>query len=453
MKNLDFSSSVPGIGWTRQSALQSAKLPARIKRSCLVACALLLCASAAGADVISDWNIRTGQTIAASTPPRRGPSAVLDWAMVHLAMHDAVQAFERRYEPYCAAISDASGSPVAAASKAARDVLVGLFPAQTAALDTAYNALNATYISQGLMVAGDAGEDAGAQAAACILNRRLADDNANRNTPDSFMGGTGIGQWRPTVPPVNNQPVPMAADFLARTTPFGLKEPDQFRTANPAPHLTSGAYARAYNEVKEKGASEATGHTRTPEETATGRFFSDAPANYWNRLMRDFVASQSLNLGDSARMFALVTMATADTIISCWTTKIHYNVWRPITAIREGDNDGNPETAGNPTWTSLFNSPNYPDYTSGANNVSGATTTILEHLFGDQVEFTLFSNAAGAVPRTYTRFSDVARDVVEARIFMGIHFRFADTTALRQGRQVANWTFSHFLRPIGGGRN
>ncbi len=420
-----------------------------MKKLLLPVCVVILCASTAGADVISDWNLQTLQRVAASAPPRRGPSAVLDFAVVHLAMHDAVQAFEHRYEPYCAAIQGASGSPVAAASKAARDVLVGLFPAQTGTIDTAYDAFNATYISQGLMVAGDAGAVAGAQAAACILERRLAADNANRATPDSFMGGTGIGQWRPTVL-VNNQPIPMAADFLARTRPFGMKDVDQFRVANPAPHLTSGAYAKAYNEVKAKGASDATGHTRTPEETATGRFFSDAPANYWNRLMRELVVSRSLNLGDSARMFALVSMATADAIISAWDTKIHYNVWRPITAIRDGDSDGNPQTAGNPTWTSFFAAPNYPDYTSGANNVSGATTTTLEHLFGDNVAFTLFSNAAGAVPRDYTSFSDVARDVVDARIFMGIHFRFADTNALRQGRHVANWTFSHYLRPIGG---
>jgi hypothetical protein len=369
--------------------------------------------------------------------------------MVHLAMHDAVQAFERRYQPYCVAISNADGSPVAAASRAARDVLVGLFPAQMATIDTAYDALNATYISQGLMVAGDPGELAGAEAAACMLDWRLAADNAKRNTPDSFMGGTGAGEWRPTVL-VNGQPIAMAADFLATTTPFAMKESNQFRMANPAPHLTSGAYAKAYNEVMEKGASDATGHTRTLEETAIGRFFSGPPANYWNRLMRDLVVAQSLDLGDSARMFALVTMATADAIIACWDTKIAYNVWRPVTAIREGDNDGNPETAGNPTWTSFFNAPNYPDYTSGANNVSAATTTILEHLFGDKFEFTLFSSVAGADPRNYTRFSDVARDVVDARIFMGIHFRFADTTALRQGRHVANWTFSHCLRPIGG---
>ena len=432
-----------------------------MKKILFAACALILCASTAGADVVSDWNLELGRRLAAATPARRGPSAVLDFAVMHVAIHDAIQAFEHRYEPYCEAIPNASGSPVAAASKAARDVLVGLFPGQITAIDAAYNALNATYISQGLMVAGDPGALVGAQAAACILGQRLTADNLNRNTADSFMGGTGIGEWRPTVftappPPQVPQPVPMAADFLARTTPFAMKETDQFRMANPPPHITSGAYAKAYNEVKEKGAGllDADGqpqvNTRTPEETAIARFFSDAPANYWNRLMRDLVVSESLDLGDSARMFALVSLATADAIIAAWDTKIFYNLWRPVTAIRSGDADGNPKTVGDPKWTSLYNAPNYPDYTSGANNVSAATTTILQHLFGDKVDFTLFSNAAGAVPREYTRFSDVARDVVDARIFMGIHFRFADTTALRQGTHVANWTFSRLLRPIGG---
>lgn len=415
------------------------------------ACVVILCASTAGADVISDFNIVTGQRVAAAVPARRGPSSALDFAVVHLAMHDAVQAFERRYQAYCIAIPDAAGSPVAAAARAARDVLVGLFPAQQMAIDMAYTSLTDTYIQQGLMTAGDPGAAAGAQAAACILDRRLAADNAKRTTPDSFMGGTGPGEWRPTVL-VNNQPIAMAADFLATITPFAMKESDQFRIENHAPHLTSGAYAKAYQEVKEKGASELTGHTRTPEETAIGRFFADAPGNYWNRLQRELVVSQSLDLGDSARMFALVAMATADALIASWDTKIHYNVWRPITAIREGDNDGNPRTIGDPAWTSFFNAPNYPDYTSGATNVAAATTATLAHLFGDKMDFTLVSNVAGAVPRSYSRFSDVALDVVDARIYMGIHFRFADTTALRQGTHVANWTFSHYLRPIGGNR-
>jgi hypothetical protein len=425
-----------------------------MKKSCLVACVLLACAGTARADVISDWNIQTGQRIGASNPPRRGPSSSLDVAMVHLAMHDAVQAFDRRYEPYCAAISSPSGSPVAAAAKAARDVLVGLFgtqPGQTAAIDTAYGTLTATYISEGLMVANDDGEWVGAVAAACILDLRFAEDEARRATPDSFRGGSLPGEWRPTVP----SNVAMAADFMARTTPFAMKTPDQFRMANPSPHLTSGAYTKAYNEVKEKGASDITGHTRTPEETQVGRFFAGGPGFYWSRLQRDLVVSRSLDLGDSARMFALVAMTTADALIAAWDTKIAYNVWRPVTAIRDAELDGNPDTlphAGPMPWTSLFNAPNYPDYTSGANNVAAATATTLAYLLGDKVEFTLVSDVPGALPRPYTSFSDVCRDVVDARIFMGIHFRFADTTARRQGDHVAMWGVTRFLRPIGGSR-
>jgi hypothetical protein len=422
-----------------------------MKKFCLIACALFLCASTADADVISDWNIQTGQRIGASNPPRRGPSSLLDFAMVHLAMHDAVQAFERRYQPYCVAVSNPSGSPVAAASKSARDVLVGLFgdqPGQTAAIDAAYATFTAAYITQGLMVADDAGVSVGEAAAACILNRRLAADNEKRATPDSFRGGELPGEWRPTVP----SNVAMAADFMARMTPFAMKTPDQFRMAARPPHLTSGAYAKAYNEVKEKGASNLDPlHTRTDEETQVARFFSGSPASYWNRLQRDLVVSQSLDLSDSARMFALVAMTTADALIAAWDTKIAYNIWRPVTAIRDAELDGNPHTAPHPTpWTSFFNAPNYPDYTSGANNVAAAAATSLAHLFGDKMEFTLISDGAGALPRPYTSFSDVCRDVVDARVFMGIHFRFADTTARRQGDHVATWAFTRFLRPIGG---
>jgi hypothetical protein len=418
-----------------------------MKKSCVLVCALLLCASTAGADVISDWNLETGRRVGGTPPARRGPSGALDFAVVHLAMHDAVQAFERRYQPYCVAIPNASGSPVAAASKAARDVLVASFPLQAAAIDAEYARLTALYIAQGLMVANDPGASAGAIAAQCMVDRRLPGpngDTAKRNTPDTFIGGTGAGEWRATAP----SPPAMTAEFLATVTPFAMKAPDQFRMANPPPDLTSETYTTAYNEVKEKGSTDTT--KRTPEEDQIGRFFADGPANYWNRLMRDLVVSQSLDLGDSARMFALVSMTTADTLIACWDSKIAYNFWRPVTAIREGENDGNPATTGDATWAPYFPTPNYPDYTSGANNVSGATTTILESLLGHHVEFTLFSNTPGALPRPYTTFAQVARDVVDARIFMGIHFRFADSTALRQGSQVARWAYTRLLRPVGG---
>jgi len=411
-----------------------------MNKSRFMACALLVCAGTAGADVISDWNIQTGLTIAAGA--RRGPSGMLDFPMVHIAMHDAVQSYERRFASYCAAIPSPSGSPVAAAATAAHDVLVALFPSQSAALATAYMTFTAQYIQQGLMVAGDPGAVVGQQAAACILGR-LPADNLARSKADTFIGGTGIGEWRPT------QPTPMTADFVATFKPFAMNSPSQFRTANPPPKLKSGAYVKAYEEVKAKGAL--VNSTRTQEETDIGRFFADGPPTYWNRLLRDLTAGHSLKLGDSARMFALVNMAMADALIAAWDAKIAWNFWRPVTAIREGDNDGNPRTLGDPTWSPYFGTPNYPDYTSGANNLSGAATTMLKNLFGtDELGFSLFSNTASPSPgeRTYTRLSDAARDVVDARIYMGIHFRFADTTALRQGRHVANWTFGHFLLPI-----
>jgi hypothetical protein len=416
-----------------------------MKKSVLIAC-LLLCTGSTFADVIADWNSRTLQ--ASATGARRGPSGVLDLPMVHLAMHDAVQAYERRYTFYCSAAPNPTGTPVAAAAAAAHAVLVGLFPAQVDALTATYATLTAQYIQQGLMSAGDPGAAIGQQAAACMLGRLQA-DNALRNRPDSFVGGTGIGEWRPTVPAGPSGSVPMVVDFMASFKPFSLNSPSQFRIANGPPALRSGAYAKAYEEVKNKGA--AVNSTRSQEETDIARFYIDGPPNYWNRLLRDLSAAPTMNLGDSARMFALVNVALADAVITAWDSKIAWNFWRPVTAIRMGDDDGNPMTVGDAEWSPYVTTPNYPDYTSGATNLAGAATAMLENLLGsDELNFTLFSNTAPPSPnqRTYTRLSDAARDVVDARIFLGIHFRFADTTALRQGRHVANWAFGHYLRPL-----
>ena len=417
-----------------------------MKKRFIIATTLVLCVGTATADVITDWNIRAGQTIAAGA--RRGPSGVLDFPMVHLAMHDAVQAYEGRFESYCVSIPNPPGSPVAAAATAAHDVLVALFPGQAGTLGTAYATLTAQYIQQGLMVSGDPGVSVGQQVGACILGR-LAADNLARNKADSFVGGTGIGEWRPTVPPGPSGPVPMTADFIATFAPFAMKSPSQFRVANPPPKLSSGAYVKAYDEVMAKGA--AANSTRTQEETDIARFFADAPPAYWNRLLRDLAADHALNLGDSARMFAFVNMAMADAVIAAWDSKIAWNFWRPVTAIRQGSDDFNPRTLGDPNWSPYFGTPNYPDYPSGAANLAGAATTMLENLFGtDELQFSLFSATASPSPseRSYTRLSDAARDVVDARIYMGIHYRFADTAAQRQGRHVANWAFGHFLRPV-----
>jgi hypothetical protein len=144
-------------------------------------------------------------------------------------------------------------------------------------------------------------------------------------------------------------------------------------------------------------------------------------------------------------------MAVADALITCWESKYHYVFWRPLTAIQEGANDGNSRTAGDPTWQPLINTPNYPDHTSGANNIAAAVTRTLELFFGtDTVTFSLTSNYPPVVQktRTYNRFSDATQDVVEARIYSGIHFRTADVDGRKQGRRVAKWAFKHFLRPL-----
>ena len=420
-----------------------------MKKLCLTACALLLCASTARADVITDWNITTGQRIAASAAagaPRRGPSAVFDFAMVHLAMHNAVQAIEGRFELYCGSVANPTGSPVAAAASAAHAVLIALFPAQAAEIDQALADSLAKY-----NVTGDPGLAVGVQAAECLVGvgSRLAADNAMRAKPDTFMGGTAPGEWRPTAVDTAGNDLPMTAEFMATFKPFALKDPAQFRASQAPPHLTSGAYAKAYNEVKELGAKN--NSSRTQEQTDIGTFFADGPANYWNFALRGLVDSKGLNLGDSARLFALVSAAVADALITAWDSKIAWNFWRPITAIHEGDNDGNPRTKGDPAWQPLFGTPNYPDYTSGANNFSGAVTGMMVNFFGtDEVAFTLRSLTMPPTNnlRHYSRCSDAARDVVDARIYMGIHFRFADAVALRQGKHVANWVFGHVLRPV-----
>jgi hypothetical protein len=391
----------------------------------------------ARADAVVDWNIITGQTIPFAARP--GGSPGLDYAMVHAAIHDAVQAYDGRFEPYAVAITGASGSPVAAIAKAAHDVLVNRFPAQAASLDTNYLA----YLASHGLAEDDTGVIVGQMAAAAIIALRANDGSWPAN-PEVFNGGTGIGEWRPTPTAF----LPMAVPWLGSVTPFTLKDPAQFR-APPPPRLNSREYARDYNEVKALGAL--VNSIRTPEQTDIAYFYADNAFLYWSRALQGIANTYLNNIGDSARLFALCSLVMADGPITAWDSKRYYHLWRPQTAIQEGDNDGNPRTAGDPTWQSLILNPNYPDYTSGANSLSGSVTRMLEHFFGtDEVTFSITSNHPLAIQktRTYTRFSDAAQDVVDARVLLGIHFRFADTAARRQGRRVADWAFRHVLRPL-----
>ncbi len=371
-----------------------------------------------------------------AAPPGAGPSRLVEMAMVHIAMHDAVQAIQQRFETYSPDITPTSGSVIAAASKAARDVLVNRFPAQVDALEATYQA----YLAAHQLTGSDPGVAAGAQAAAAIIQRRVGDGTYPVPAP-AFFGSTEPGQWRPTVFNAAGEPLPMAGSWLATSWTFAVNHSSQMFSGTP-PRITSRQYTEEYNEVKALGRN--VGSTRTPEQTAIAVFYSDAPPNYWNRTMRSLADRYITDVGDSARMFALVNIAMADAIMTSWQTKILRNVWRPSTAIQLGDTDGNRKTVGDPTWQPLFANPNYPDYSSGANSLSGAATEMLRLFFRtDRVNFSVIGVAGN---RDYTRFSDAANDVVEARIYMGIHFRFADVAARSSGQRVSRWAYKYFLR-------
>ena len=409
----------------------------------LILCGSLGWAGSASADAVTDWNEIAQPAIAAGRP---GPIGAMDSALVQIAVHDAVQALDRRFEPYHVEVKGAKGRRAAAVAAAAYGVLAGLYPAQQGALETTY----LSYLANNGLT-GDPGLLVGEKVAAGILP--LARKNPDP-LPPAFVGGTEPGQWRPTESFIGNPPGPppsfsaMFAPWMGSFDPFTLTGPARFR-AEPPPALTSERYRRDYNEVKALGKSDST--TRTPEQTDIAYFYSENFLAQWNRALRAIATQHLHRTGDSARLFALANMAMADAAITAWDSKTFYNFWRPLTAIREGDDDGNPHTVADPEWRSLSNNPNYPDYTSGANNLTGALTRTLQLYFGrDKFTFEVTSLAPLAVQktRTYRRFSDAAQDVVDARIYLGIHFRFADTAARTQGQRVAEWAFNHFLLPV-----
>jgi hypothetical protein len=445
----------------------------------LALCVSLIFAGPAAADVISDWNVFASANIGSgrpavipgTSPPigfgAVGPAGQIDLALVHLAMHDAVQAYDKRYKTYSVPVLATSGSPIVAAAKAAHDVLaarLSLTPEVVAAIDIQYQNYIAALSPAPSLDDISAGEQVGAAAASNVLtNRRFApllsrfEDGSFplAGTFDQFVGGTGIGEWRP------NAGTPgMVAPWLGAVRPLAIANPLDF-PPDPIPALTSLEYAEAYNEVKLLGADNS---PRTTEEGQIARFFSGNPFAMFNRLMRELIAehmngSDLASLGDHARLFALANMAAADAIITAWQCKIDFNFWRPQHAIQSGDEDGNDLTVGDVNWKPYLGTPNYPDYTSGFNNATGSMTTMIALYFGSDRPFDNFKlwltaapglapQAGDPNPRIYTRLSDVQQEVIVARVYEGIHFRDADTQARSQGKRIAKYVFRNILTPI-----
>ncbi|HEU5087903.1 MAG TPA: hypothetical protein VFT99_10675, partial [Roseiflexaceae bacterium] len=271
-------------------------------------------------DAATTWHNIAVQALVAANPPRPTPIVFLDIAVVQAAVHDAVQAIDRRYEPYhVKLLRGASGSKDAAAAKAAHDVLVNILPGQAASLDTTYH----EYFAANGLSEYDPGVSAGALAAAGMIALRGNDGRVPDPLPAPFTGGTAIGQWRPTPSLLPGAPpslAAMASPWLGSVPPFTLKSGDQFR-ADPPPAVNSRQYVKDYNEVKALGALN--GSSRTPEQTQLAIFYATNFFVTYSQTLRDVASARTDNIGDNARLLALGTLAIADTFIVVWDTKGH----------------------------------------------------------------------------------------------------------------------------------
>ena len=369
-------------------------------------------------------------------------------AMVQGAVFDAVNSIDGGHEAFLAGLPAASptASMDAAVATAAYRVLDGLGRAPVPALPDAVRANLLTQYNETLASIPDgppktAGVEAGAAAATAMLEDR---DGDGRYVPFPLTVGTEPGEWRPAPPSNAIDP----NSWISEVDPFTLSSTSQFRTPGPR-NLTSAAYAHEYNEVKTLGAANS---PRTPEQEAVARFYNVSPLELFNRTFRTISQTEGLSLVEDARLFGMLNVAGADAIINCWNDKRFHAFWRPITAIREGDNDGNPRTVGDPSWTPLEATPPYSDHSSGYNCIAGSLMNTGKAFFGvDQMDFSVVRNAPNvpSVTREYHRFTDVVDDTMDARVWQGIHFRSADVQGARIGRHVAEWVNGNVFRPVG----
>jgi membrane-associated phospholipid phosphatase len=394
----------------------------------------------ARADVVTDWNAVA--TTAAAAPFVGGVPQGRIFAMTHAAIHDALNAIDRRYQPHALDVqADPNASPEAAVAAAAHDVLVHEVPAvQQPMLDKAY-ADSLSGIPDG--AAKDAGIVIGKAAAAAIIALRGSDGS---QAPMPYTPGSGPGVWIPTPPDF----LPAGVPGWGKVTPFGLRSGDQFRLEPPEYFdLTSEAYTADYEEVKTIG--EANSPIRAEDQSQTAQFWYEGSQQGWNRLTRMFLAQHDLNLDlwETARLFALLNFAVADAYIAHFDTKYFYNFWRPVTAIRAADTDGNDDTVTDPEWTSYLVTPSIPDYPSGHSTAGAAAAVVLTRFFQhDELPFSTTSGGLyPGITRAFETFWDAAVENANSRVYAGIHFRTAVTDGLRLGERVGRFVFSHALKP------
>src|SRR5688500_9552835 len=367
-------------------------------------------------------------------------------AMVHGAVFDAVNGIEQDYAPYLVTRrAPIWASEEAAAAVAAHGVLVGLMPAQQATLDAA--------LASSLAAVPDGpAEDAGVAFGKLVADRMLAERVDDGSTDVvAYVPGTGPDDWQPTPPAFG----PAALPQWATVEPFGISSPDQFR-ADPPPALDSPEFTQAFNQIKAIGA--ASNSTRTDEQTDIARFWAGPsgtvqPPGHWNSIARGVADAQGNSLAENARMMALLNIGMADALIAAWDTKFEYSFVRPVTAIRNADNDGNPDTVGDPAWSPLLTTPGHPSYMAAHSSLSATAATVLAEFFGnDAIVFTSSAevSAGGAViTRSFDGFWDAAQEAGASRIYGGIHWSFDNQAGLQAGHSIGEFISDNLLQPRG----
>jgi PAP2 superfamily len=402
-----------------------------VTRMSLIAFLLVGLAVTANADVITDWN---DKVVAAGVRASQAPFVhTRSVAIVHVAMFDAVNSIDRRYTLYRVQLSAAPGiSREAAAAAAAHFALVRLYPDQAKDFDSFYQTSLAAVPdgepkSKGVLL--------GEQVAAEILALRAKD---GADAPNTYRPYTAAGIYVPTILPVGSS--------WGQVTPFALKESAQFRPPAPV-SLQSTQWAKDCDEVKKTGAKSGSG--RTAEQTDIARLWEFTGPGLHNPVARQLAATKNLDVLDNARLFALYAMAMADSYISVFEAKYTYNFWRPVTAIRNADIDGNDATERDPAWEPFIATPMHPEYPCAHCINSAAGAAVLEAFFGDAVPtFSLTSPTAPGVTRRFSRLSDYVRESIDARVYDGVHYRTSGEVGAAMGRKIAEYTVQNFLKPI-----
>jgi hypothetical protein len=389
------------------------------------------------------WNDAATQAVTRAGNGPNGPLPPMPesyiYAQVNVAMHDALNGVYSKYKTYALTTVDKTADPNAAVAKAAHDIIVTLLPPETAYADSLYQAtLNS--ITDG--TAKTNGVALGQKAAAAMVAKRANDGYAVAQVP--YIQGTLPGQYRSTAPfdgpPFNGF---VAVPAWGNITPFGVSSSSQFRPVAPYA-VNSPEYTADYNEVKGLGA--ATNSTRTADQTQIGLFWLENSPLGWNRITRKLIQQKNLNAVEAAHVLGVLHMALADANISSLEAKYYYKFWRPVTAVQQGDNDGNSSTTGNASYSILAPpTPPIPDYPSNHAVNGGAAAQVLTDFFGANLSFTASSSSLPNVTRSFSNFKQAADENALSRIYVGFHFRNAVAKGEAQGFLVGDYVYNHVL--------